>query len=400
MNVLFIYPRLLSRTQSVGGVAEFLFAMTPLLRSLGVTPIIYAGNKQQTGIAGPVEVAPGVMVYTGPIIKPGWLYSRRKMRGLIELCSTLHIEVVHAQGTYTAGFMARLIHRALAIPYVITSHSDVLPTNTKRLHRGAVRSRYVSILKEAACVTHLTPMMADASHAIFNTAEKSHLIGNGIAVNDWAPTAALPTRPYLFSIGRLERGKGFHILIQMFARLVKHGIKHPLIIAGGGAEAEALALEATEAGLPVHHGVPDLNHLPEASVIFTGYLRGKAKFEFLAQAEVVLFATQPDLWDEAFGIVMLEVMAAGRALVASDMPVVRYLMSRGMQAVPVPPADVDAWAEATLTLLKQDSLRAEMAAANRAAALSFDWADIARQYQQVYAAALTRASQPTPLLPG
>lgn len=389
MNVLLIYPRLLSRTHSVGGVAEFLFAMTPLLRTLGVTPIIYAGNKQQTGITGPVEVAPGVRVYSGPIIKPGWLYSRRKMRGLIDLCRTLHIDVVHAQGTYTAGFMARLIHRALSIPYVITSHSDVLPTNTKRLHRGSVRARYVDILKDAACVTHLTPMMAEASHAICNTAEKSYLIGNGIAVNDWTPYATLPTRPYLFSIGRLERGKGFHILIQMFARLVKRGVKQSLIIAGGGAEAEALAMQATEAGLAVHHGVPDLTQMPEASVIFTGYLRGKAKYEFMAQAQVVLFATQPDLWDEAFGIVMLEVMAAGRALVASDMPVVRYLMSRGMQAVPVAPADADAWAEATLTLLNQDSLRAEMAAANQAAALSFDWADIAKQYHQVYAAALS-----------
>lgn len=389
MNVLFIYPRLLSRTHSVGGVAEFLFAMTPLLQSLGVTPIIYAGNKKQTSIEGPVEEISGVKVYSGPIIKPGWWYSRRKMRALFDLCQQLNIDVVHAQGTYTAGFMARLIHRALSIPYVITSHSDVLPTNTKRLHRGSVRARYVSILKDAACVTHLTPMMADASHAIFDTREKSHLIGNGIALNDWQPYATLPTRPYLFSIGRLERGKGFHILIEMMTHLVKRGIKHPLIIAGGGAEAEALAAQAEQAGLTVHHGIPDLNHLPEASVIFTRYLRGETKYQFMAQAEVVLFATQPDLWDEAFGIVMLEVMAAGRALVASDLPVVRYLMSCGMQALTVPAADTKAWAEAVASLLTNEAARLSMAAANQAAALSFHWSDIAKQYQQVYAAALS-----------
>ena len=59
MNVLFIYPRLLSAKHSVGGVAEFLFAMAPALRELGVNAIIYAGNKSQKTISGPIEEKPG-----------------------------------------------------------------------------------------------------------------------------------------------------------------------------------------------------------------------------------------------------------------------------------------------------------------------------------------------------
>ena len=384
MNVLFIYPRLLSAKHSVGGVAEFLFAMSPALRALGINPIIYAGNKSQKNISGPVEEKPGVVVYSGPIIKPGWFYSRRKMRALYQLCEQLNIDVVHAQGTYTAGFIATLIHQRLNIPYVVTSHSDVLATNTKRLHRSSVRSRYVSILKQAAAVTHLTPMMEEASHYIHPTQAKSFLIGNGIADVEWQRFASLPTQPYLFSVGRLERGKGFHILIAMYAELIKKGFTLPLVIAGEGGEATALIEQAKAAGLSVFQGVPSLEALPASTVIFTGYLRGEDKMRWMSQCQIMLFATQPALWDEAFGIVLLEAMAAGRALVSSDIPVVRYLQTQGLQACLAEADNIHAWAAVISDLLQADNACVSMGLANRQAAANFAWPGIAKQYVNVY----------------
>ncbi len=384
MNVLFIYPRLLSAKHSVGGVAEFLFAIAPALRQLGINPIIYAGNKSQKQITGPTEEKPGVMVYSGPIIKPGWFYSRRKMRGLYQLCKTLNIDVVHAQGTYTAGFMAALIHKHCGIPYVITSHSDVLATNTKRLNRRGVRARYVSILQHAAAVTHLTPMMAEASHNIHPTQEKSFLIGNGIAAGEWQRFAELPTKPYLFSVGRLERGKGFHVLIAMYAMLVQQGHTLPLIIAGEGGEKDNLIQLAKKFNLSVYQGVPDLENLPTSTVVFTGYLRGEDKMRWMSQCQIMLFATQPDLWDEAFGIVLLETMAAGRALVSSDIPVVRYLQTQGLQASLVTADDLTAWVKALDQLLLSKERGTTMGLANRQAVNHFVWPGIAKQYLEVY----------------
>lgn len=384
MNVLFIYPRLLSAKHSVGGVAEFLFAMAPALRELGVNPIIYAGNKSQKTITGPVEEKPGVTVYSGPIIKPGWFYSRRKMRALYQLCQTLKIDVVHAQGTYTAGFIAKLIHQYCNIPYVITSHSDVLARNTQRLSRSSVRARYVSILQHAAAVTHLTPLMAEASHVIHPTQAKSFLIGNGIGYTDWLRFADLPTQPYLFSVGRLEPGKGFHVLVSMYALLLQRGHTLPLIIAGEGGEKENLISLAQSLGVSVLQDVPDVHQLPKSTVVFTGYLRGEEKMRWLSQCKVMLFATQPHLWDEAFGIVLLEAMAAGRALVSSDIPVVRYLQTQGLNASLVEAQNEQRWVDAVDQLLSSEEECTAMGFANRQAAVNFAWPGIAKQYLNVY----------------
>jgi glycosyltransferase involved in cell wall biosynthesis len=190
-------------------VAEFLYAITPLLKTLGAEPIIYAGDKSFSQLVGPSQTEDGITVYNGPIIKPGWFYSRQKLAPILQLCQTAGIELVHAQGTYTAGFMAMQIHKRLHIPYVVTSHSDILSANSKRINRSNVKQRCRHILKSAALVTHLTPMMAEVSHHLWDTKSKSMIIGNGIDCAMWRPYATLPEKNYLLAIGRLERGKGF-----------------------------------------------------------------------------------------------------------------------------------------------------------------------------------------------
>jgi glycosyltransferase involved in cell wall biosynthesis len=386
MRVLFLFPRPLDARTS-GGVAEFLYSLTPLLNDLDVEPVIYAGDKALSKLTGPVSLPGKVSVYSGPFLKPGWFVSRRRLAPVLELCRQTKIDVVHAQGTYTAGFLAMQIRKQLHIPYVVTSHNDILETNSRRMKRWNVKQRCRNVLKHASIVTHLTSIMEDASHRLLDTREKSVTIGNGIDCSAWQAYAGLPEQDYLLGIGRLERGKGFHILLDMYPELLARGVTTSLVIAGKGNAEKELHDQARKLGLNLITDFSDYSQIPEKSVIFTGYVRGEAKQRLIAQSKCILFPTQPSLWEEAFSIAQLEAMAAGKAMIASDTAATRYLQSSGLQALVVEPENVNAWAGQALLLLRDNDLRRQSGMANLRAASQFDWRPIARQYRDVYARA-------------
>lgn len=385
MRILFLYPRSLDAKYSIGGVAEFLCSITPELKALDVESIIYSGDKKAKTLTQPEFTLATTTVYNGPFLKPGWWVNSRKLSHAIEVCHKEKIDLIHAQGTYTSGFMAAEIHQRTGIPFVVTSHSDILATNSKRMRRRNVQRRCQHVLKQAAAVTHLTPMMESFSHALFDTSAKSTVIGNGIDCKAWLPFVNNIERSYLLGIGRLERGKGFHILIDMFAELIRRGIKTSLVIAGKGSEEPALLAQAKQHGLNTHAGPVDINNIPEKSVIFCGYIRDDAKKQLIAESQLILFATQPQLWEEAFGIVQLEAMAAGKAILASNTQVTEYLEQAGMQCSRVEPENITAWVNQAEKLLKDAELRKKMGQANLLAVSQFDWQPIAKQYRDVYA---------------
>jgi len=384
MKVLFLYPRSLDAGKSVGGVAEVLCSLTPALKDLDVDSVIYANDKNAKQLSKPSHTLAATTVYYAPFAKPGWWLSRKKISHAMDVCRLENIDLIHAKGTYTAGFMALKIYERTGIPYIVTSHSDILTTNSRRMNRWGVRRRCCEILKHAAAVTHLTPIMEEFSHELFDTRSRSVVIGNGIDVKSWQAFASLPERNYMLGIGRLVRGKGFHILIEMLARLIAQGMKTSLIIAGKGSEEEALVQQARELGLACIRDFSDFSTIPEKSVIFTGYVRDDVKKRLIAESQIVLFVTQPQLWEEAFGMVQLEAMAVGRPILASDTRATRFLEKAGMQCRIAAPTDVADWVQQAECLLQDAGLRKRMGQANLQAVKQFEWQSIAKKYRDVY----------------
>lgn len=378
---MFLYPRIFRQETLNGGVEEFLFYVTRALAALGVESIIYSGDKSCQEISAPQPLFPGVTVYHGPFIRPRFFVSKKALAPVVSLCRELNVDVLHAQGTYSAGFLARQLAKFTKIPYVVTSHSDILTTNSKRINRTNVRRRCRKILRDAKMVTHLTPYMAEQSHVLYDTRAKSMLIENGVKPNQFL---GLPEKDYLLGLGRLVPGKGFHVLINMYAKLLQKGITTSLIIAGRGPAEQELQDQVKQLGINLITHFDDFSSIPKRSVIFTGLVLGDKKEQLIAQCRCLLFSTQPALWDEAFGIVLLEAMAAGRAMVASDTPPTRYLEELGMKASIVQPDDVDAWVHQVATLLQDATFRSECGAANIAVANQLDWSIIAAKYKIVY----------------
>ncbi len=385
MRVLFLCHRFLD-TQ-IGGLAEFLHFLPLTLKKWGINSIIYAQNDDHTNKLSTVMTLPnGITCYTGPFVKPSFFGSAKKLKPLLALCKQEHIDIVHAQGIYRAGYMAMKAHEKNNVPYIVTSHNDILATGSDRIKRRNVRKRCSEILKHANGVTHLTPIMEQAANDLFDTHTKSTIIANGIDLNAWQGFRNIPEKNYFVAIGRLEKSKGFHVLLDAISKLHKLGKNTSLIIAGSGPEEKNLQRQARHLGLNIQTGLHE--DLPEKSIIFTGYIQGETKLKLMAEAHAILFASQPKMIGEAFGIVQIEAMAAGKPLIASDIPATRYLQHQGLQAMTVEADNANAWTNAMHELLENKDSRIVMGKTNLQNATQFDWDVIAKKYLEAYQQAI------------
>jgi glycosyltransferase involved in cell wall biosynthesis len=387
MRILFLHRYPLKKI--TGGVAEFLYYLPLYLKKYSIESFMYSEGSKKL-VTGETY-ANGLKSFTGPFVKQRLINFNSQFAALQQLCQQEQINLIHSQETYRSGYIAYKLSGLTKIPYIITSHADIAPTNSQRIQRENVKIRCRKILSAAAGVTHLTPFMADISHQMLDTRSKSAIIGNGIDANAWQAIPKFSEKNYILAIGRMVPEKGFDILIAAFARLTKMGINQSLVIAGSGKESDNLKKQAKQLGLLVVEGIPEKLNFPARSVIFTGYVTGDIKKQIIKQSQIVLFATQPKLFEEAFGIVFLEAMAAGKPIISSNIQAARYLQNLGLQIILLPADNIDAWAKEIKYLL-QDPIHAEkMGTENLSLVNDFDWEHIAKLYADFYRTTLELA---------
>jgi phosphatidylinositol alpha-mannosyltransferase len=92
----------------------------------------------------------------------------------------------------------------------------------------------------------------------------------------------------------------------------------------------------------------------------------------------------PNTGGESFGIVLVEAMAAGTAVVASDLDAFRRVLDAGEAGRLVPVDDSDALAEALIELLRDEDARSRYSRAGTEAVRRYDWSVVAQQILRVY----------------
>lgn len=98
----------------------------------------------------------------------------------------------------------------------------------------------------------------------------------------------------------------------------------------------------------------------------------------------------PSLGSESFGIVLIEAMACGLPVVASDIPGYRAVVEDGVQGVLTPPRDAASLARALLDLIEDDARREAMAEAALARSRVFSWERLVEGVEEAYAEAVER----------
>ena len=215
-----------------------------------------------------------------------------------------------------------------------------------------------------------------------DVAEKSRIVPVGTDLRWWEEPAQPAGGNYILAIGRLVQAKGFRVLLGAYHRLAARLPGVSLVIAGDGPLGPELLQQAQRLGLPIVNDPGDVGPAG-AGVCFPGRTFGQRKRELFLGCRLVAFPSQIQM-SESFGIVQIEAMAVGKALVSSDIPAVRGMITPGRNGLIVPPSDEAAWAEAMERLLRDDTLRGEMGTNNRKDVRQYDWPVVAAQYKEVY----------------
>ncbi len=201
------------------------------------------------------------------------------------------------------------------------------------------------------------------------------VIPNGIDYQRFADPALEPIqefadgRPNILFVGRLDERKGFRYLLQAYPHIKQAIPNTRLLVVGAFGEPEQATFERY-----VHD-----NDLRDVHFI------GRASAEDLARyyRTATLFCA-PSTGGESFGIVLLEAMAAGLPVVASDIAGYRSVMSDNLDGRLVRPCKSESLADAIIGLLRRPSERARLAQQGRVTAKQYDWHVVAPRVLDYY----------------
>ncbi len=303
-------------------------------------------------------------------------------------------DVVHSH-TWYANLAGHLASTLYGIPHVMTVHSlePLRPWKSEQLGGGYALSSWcerVAAESAAAVIAVSGGMRADVLAAYPSlAAERVHVIRNGIDTDEYAPderTDVLdkhgidPGRPTLAYVGRVTRQKGLPVLLRA-AEWLDPDVQ--IVLCAGQADTEELAAEVT--GLVGH-----LRDTRSGVTWLNGMLPKREVIQILSHATV--FAC-PSLY-EPLGIVNLEAMACGTAVVGSNVGGIPEVVLDAQTGLLVPPGDHELLAEALSSLLGDPARAAAMGELGRQRVTAeFSWAAVAAHTAALYAE-LTRGSGP------
>jgi len=207
------------------------------------------------------------------------------------------------------------------------------------------------------------------------------VIPNGIFTAPFA--MARPARrdpgasPTVVFLGRLdEPRKGLDVLLAGVPAIVAACPDVRVLIAGRG-DAAGRGDSGGRAGGGRAGGGPGAH----PAVQYLGGIDDEQKLRLLGTADVYV---GPHTGQESFGIVLIEAMAAGAAVVASDLPAFTDVLDGGRAGLLFPTGDADALAAAVGGLLTDPVRREALAAAGRGVAARYDWSVVGERIEAVY----------------
>jgi phosphatidylinositol alpha-mannosyltransferase len=253
-------------------------------------------------------------------------------------------------------------------PIVATFHTSTTKSLTLSVFQGILRPMHEKIVGRIAVsdLARRWQMEALGTDAVE--------IPNGVDVESFAAAPRLdgyprPGKTVLF-LGRYgEPRKGMTVLLEALPAVVERNPDVQLLIVGRGDEDEL----REQAGELVEH------------VRFLGQVDDAGKASAMRSADVYC---APNTGGESFGIVLVEAMAAGTPVVASDLDAFRRVLCDGEcgRLVPVDPPESQgaALADALIEVLADDALRERYVAAGSRAVHRYDWSVVASQIMRVY----------------
>ena len=393
MKILIICPEYPPNIIGGGGIVYK--ALADKLSEKGHKSRVIAGNFTNQKIIGDIEeLSYGkVNVRFVPL-----LYSRKVMefdpttytlptiKGLVFLFKQLIAskdEVIHLHGFFHPIIdLSAIICLLLRKKYIMTCHG-IPKTPQYRGYPIKLAFKFYSwiiektIVRKAEFLTTVSRHLLRECYEKKLTNENMTVIYNGInviqkkinmdLVENLQNVYRLKGKRLIFSIGRLNKTKGFQYLIGAIPNIVEKNPMAMAIIAGIGPFKRALNELVIE------------NNLVK-NIKFLGWISDEEKDAFFHLSDVVVF---PSI-DEPFGLVILEAFEKNKPVIAFKTGSSSELIENEIDGLIVPLGDEKRLAE-TITRLLDDGALAKNISNNAKLKLKiFDWNKIVREYLIVY----------------
>jgi phosphatidylinositol alpha-mannosyltransferase len=350
----------------IGGIPDHIFYLSRHLRQKGHEV------KILTSRFGSYEPEADVIrLLKGFLIRANKSYARLavglrpsdKVKRVLERESP---DVVHIHGSLS-----------LTLPVLAIRHSRSI--NVMTFHAGHRRSTgyllfnplLIPYFKKLHGLIAVSEVARDSMTKYFPGAYQ--LIPNGVDTETFSPDLPpLPQfenhpGPKILFMGRFEPRKGLPYLLRALPYIREEFPRVLLIIVGSG------PFEARYRRMVVK----ELSR----NVAFIGTRRGKLRASFYASCD--LFCS-PSIGNESFGMTILEAMASGKPIVASDIPGFHSVLQDGVEGLFFRPQDPKDLAQKCIKILKEPALGARMGQLGRRKALNYSWPKITQMVEDYY----------------
>ncbi|HEX9050135.1 MAG TPA: glycosyltransferase family 4 protein [Anaeromyxobacter sp.] len=361
---------------SVGGIQTHTLALARELAARGEE--VHVVTRPSPGRAA-VEEEDGVTVHRtglarGPAAAATLAYVALAARVVGALAP--RVSVVHAHQLLSPASVALVTRAVRGVPFVVTAHASGTVGDVACLvHQGALGAvRLAALGRLASAFVAVSAPIRDELLAAGIPASRIRRIPNGVDTSRFAPATpgeraaaraalGLGDGPVAVYAGRLSPEKGADVLLEAWARMPRSGAT--LCVVGDGPARPSLEALAARLGL-----------------------RGSVRFEgsagdvgpWLRSADAFALPSRT----EGLSLALLEAMASGLAVVATDVGAAREATGPG-GAVVVPPERPDALAEALAAVLADPARAAALGRAARSRAVArFGIGAVAERHLALY----------------
>ena len=301
-------------------------------------------------------------------------------------------DVVHYRNIWDGLFIAQ---NKSIFGYKTLFEVNGLPSIELKYHYPGIDSELLSKIKEQEIATlHLSDSIICPSNVTRDyiaslglNRKRVTVIPNGVSASDFSPSP-LPTRdgrvPVLLYIGTLADWQGLDIVIKALPKILeKMPVQLRIVGRGRSRQRKILSKQIRKLGV-------------EGSVLVQPAIPHHEIPALIAESDICvapLGLNDRNVTQGACPIKVLEYMAAGRPMLASNMPIVRELVREDMDALLFSPNDPDDLARQVIALLNDFELSKRLAeSASKRALTKFTWHESQKKLGKVYEKLLTAAS--------
>ena len=358
-----------------GGVTEHIVALAKGIEQKGHQVQVLAATSGYSNVVHPntqsVTRSVATIPVGGTVARVGLSpLSYTRIRKILQRET---FDVIHLQEPLTPSITWLVLMQACTMPNTVTIgtfHAYHERPNFLYKHGRPIFGKFFTKLNSLIAVSQAAYRFA---YQMFPGDYR--IIPNGVDLTRFGNTCKNGNQPAphkkltILFVGRLDKRKGFSNLFEAFLKIKPKYPQLGLQVVG------PFELDACRPyqKLAEARGVTDIE--------FVGYVSPEALPHYYHNADVFC---APSLGFESFGIVLLEAMAAGLPLVASDIAGYRSVVVDGQEGLLVPPGQVAPLANALCQLLNRPHLRREMGQHGKAKANQYSWDFIVDKTLEVY----------------